>query len=106
MTARRLVRRLVRRLGLCLGLRAIAAIALAGACSGGGSSDGSIRLPRDFVLGAATAAQQVEGGLTGNDWYQFTTLPEFAGRTNEPAGAAADSYELYDTDHQLVEDMS
>ncbi|MFN7953342.1 MAG: family 1 glycosylhydrolase [bacterium] len=81
-------------------------VALALGCgSDHGDADGAIRLPKSFVLGAATAAQQVEGGLTNTDWYQFTTLPEFAGKTAEPAGAAASSYELYDTDHQLVEDM-
>src|SRR5580765_8159305 len=86
-------------------LLAMVAFSLAAGCSGSNPNDGSVRFPRDFVLGAATAAEQVEGGLTGNDWYQFTTLPEFAAKTHEPAGAAANSYELYDTDHQLVEDM-
>ncbi len=85
---------------------AVAASTIGLGCGGGSSSsDGSIRIPKGFVLGAATAAEQVEGGLTGNDWYQFTTLPAFAGKTHEPAGAAANSYELYDTDHQLVQDM-
>ncbi len=81
-------------------------LALALGCEGGsGDADGALRLPRRFVLGAATAAQQVEGGLTNTDWYQFTTLPELAGKTAEPAGAAANSYELFDTDHRLVEEM-
>lgn len=87
-----------------LGLAVVVAMLGCGG-SGGGSSDGSLRLPKRFVLGAATAAQQVEGGLTNTDWYQFTTLPAFEGKTAEPAGAAANSYALYDTDHRLVEDM-
>ncbi len=56
--------------------------------------------PADFLWGVATSAYQVEGNITGNDWYIFTTSPEIkrkikilsslAGREIdlEPAGEA------------------
>lgn len=60
--------------------------------------------PQDFVFGAATAAHQIEGGNTNNNWYQFETLDRYAGQTAEPSGEAVNSWELWQTDNQLVED--
>jgi beta-glucosidase len=34
------------------------------------------QFPADFLWGVATSAYQVEGNITGNDWYIFTTSPE------------------------------
>ena len=53
----------------------------------------AMTFPADFAFGTATAAQQVEGGNTNNDYYQW----EQQGRT-PPAGAADDEYHRYDED--------
>ncbi|MBI3544891.1 MAG: family 1 glycosylhydrolase, partial [Deltaproteobacteria bacterium] len=58
-----------------------------------------ITFPKGFLWGAATAAQQVEGGNYNNDWYQW----ELAGKTKDRAGQADDSYHLYDTDFSLAQ---
>lgn len=58
--------------------------------------------PEGFRWGAASAAHQVEGGNTNNNWYQWETLPEFAGNTEEPSGAATNNYELHATDADLL----
>lgn len=49
--------------------------------------------PATFAFGTATAAHQVEGGNTNNDYYAW----EQQGRT-PPAGAADDEYHRYDED--------
>lgn len=58
--------------------------------------------PEGFRWGAAGAAHQIEGGNTLNNWYQFETLPEFAGKTVEPSGNAVDGYARYAEDAELV----
>jgi beta-glucosidase/6-phospho-beta-glucosidase/beta-galactosidase len=52
-----------------------------------------IAFPAHFLWGVSTAAEQSEGGNTGNDWYAF----EGMGRV-PPVGLADDMYDLYDTD--------
>ena len=58
--------------------------------------------PEDFQWGAATAAHQIEGHNTNNNWYQFETLAQFKGKTRDVSGAAADSYARFDEDVALA----
>ena len=62
-------------------------------------------VPAGFKWGAAGAAHQIEGGNTNNNWYQFETLPAFAGKTAEPSGTAVDGYARYEADADLVKDL-
>ncbi|WP_433149206.1 glycoside hydrolase family 1 protein [Actinomadura nitritigenes] len=57
-------------------------------------------LPRGFLMGASTAAHQVEGGNTASDWWAF----EHASGTlvREPSGDAADSYHRWREDMDLL----
>jgi beta-glucosidase len=57
--------------------------------------------PADFAFGTATAAQQVEGGNTNNDYYQW----EQQGRT-PPAGAADDEYHRYEEDFAIASSLA
>lgn len=57
----------------------------------------NVRFPSGFLFGTATAAQQVEGGNTNNDYYEW----EQQGRT-PVAGAADDEYHRYDEDLALA----
>ncbi len=61
--------------------------------------------PEGFRWGAATAAHQVEGGNTNNNWYQFETLEAFAGKTDAPSGEATRFYSMYQSDFELLEEM-
>ncbi|MCB9646185.1 MAG: glycoside hydrolase family 1 protein [Deltaproteobacteria bacterium] len=57
-------------------------------------------LPPDFLLGCATSAYQVEGGIE-NDWSEWAE----AGRLKDPStrcGAAADHWRRYPDDFQLL----
>jgi beta-glucosidase/6-phospho-beta-glucosidase/beta-galactosidase len=64
-------------------------------CAGCSSTPNAppIAFPPGFLWGVSTAAEQSEGGNTGNDWYAF----EGMGRV-PPVGLADDMYDLYDTD--------
>lgn len=68
---------------------------LLGVCAACPSSSKAppIAFPPHFLWGVSTAAEQSEGGNTGNDWYAF----EGMGRV-PPVGLADDMYDLYDTD--------
>lgn len=65
-------------------------------------------LPKGFLLGAATAAHQVEGGLD-NDWTEWErgTYPD--GRPHiargEQSGRAADSWNRFDEDLALLQSL-
>ena len=48
----------------------------------------------------ATAAHQIEGGNTNNDWWAFETRPGSA--VAEPSGNACDSWNRWREDHDLV----
>lgn len=61
--------------------------------------------PEGFRWGAASAAHQIEGGNVNNNWYQFETLPEFAGKVVEPSGEAVRGYDQYETDADLAKDL-
>jgi beta-glucosidase len=59
-----------------------------------GIHNANFRFPKDFLWGSATASQQVEGGITNSDWYDWET----AGKVKEASGAAADHFRMYETD--------
>lgn len=82
---------------------------LLGACTAGKPAAGDDPLvypfPAGFRWGAAGAAHQIEGGNTNNNWYQFETLPAFAGKTAEPSGMAVDGWARYAEDADLAADL-
>jgi beta-glucosidase len=56
--------------------------------------------PREFLWGAATAAHQVEGGTTNNDWWEFEHAPGTAARESSIDGI--DHYHRYAEDFALL----
>ena len=69
----------------------------------GGEADGelpALTFPADFVWGAATAAPQVEGSNTNNDWWDWEHQP--GSPCTEPSGDACGSYEHWSDDVGLV----
>src|SRR3712207_4197883 len=60
------------------------------------------KFEKDFLLGAATAAHQVEGNNIHSDYWAQEQMPYsmFA----EPSGAAVDHYNRYEEDIQLLAD--
>jgi beta-glucosidase len=61
----------------------------------------SLRFPKGFLWGTATAAHQVEGGNTKNDWALWERLPgKVAG--GDRAGRATDHYHRYALDFDLA----
>jgi beta-glucosidase len=61
--------------------------------------------PETFQWGAATAAHQIEGNNTNNNWYQFETLAKFKGKTRDVSGVAADSYVRFEEDVALAKGL-
>lgn len=65
--------------------------------------------PDDFMWGTATAAHQVEGNNDNNNWYAWEhTLNEDQQATihnNDKSGAAADHWNRYPQDIQLMKDL-
>ncbi len=64
------------------------------------ASETKINLPQGFLLGAASAAHQVEGGNTHNNWWFY----EQEGRLPQ-SGQAADHYHRYEEDFRLAHDI-
>ena len=62
------------------------------------------RFPEGFLWGAATSAYQVEGGITGNDWYRFEEAGKVAG--GERAGLGDDHYHRYAEDFDLARGLN
>lgn len=60
-------------------------------------------VPDDFLWGTATAAHQIEGGNTNNDWWRFEHTP--GSGTTESSGDACDSWHRWDEDLALVKQM-
>ena len=58
------------------------------------------RFPEGFRWGVATAAHQIEGGNTNNDWWAFETRPNST--VAEASGDACDSWDRWTEDHDLV----
>lgn len=61
-----------------------------------------MRFPKDFLLGAATAAHQVEGNNINSDYWAMEHM-EFSS-FHEPSGAAVDHYHRYEEDIKLLAD--
>jgi beta-glucosidase len=61
------------------------------------------RFPAGFLFGSSTAAHQVEGGNTNNDWWAW----EHAEGTtaSEPSGAAIDQWNRYPEDFALLAEL-
>lgn len=57
-----------------------------------------IKLPKGFLLGAATSAHQVEGNNMNSDWWQY----EKSGRL-PASGEACDHYNRYDEDFKIAQ---
>ena len=56
--------------------------------------------PEGFTWGTATAAHQIEGGNTNNDWWAFEHTP--GSGCAEPSGDACDSWDRWEEDADLV----
>jgi beta-glucosidase len=56
--------------------------------------------PAGFTWGSATAAHQIEGGNTNNDWWAFEHTP--GSGCAEPSGDACDSWLRWEEDADLV----
>jgi beta-glucosidase len=56
--------------------------------------------PEGFLLGSSTAAHQVEGANTGNDWWAWEHAPGTP--ATEPSGDAIDQYHRFDEDFALL----
>ena len=63
-------------------------------------SDVVRQFPEGFTWGTATAAHQIEGGNTNNDWWDFEHDPDSFAR--ESSGDACDSYHRWQEDADLV----
>ena len=57
-------------------------------------------IPRGFTWGTATAAHQIEGGNTNNDWWAFEHTP--GSGCAESSGDACDSWDRWEEDADLV----
>jgi beta-glucosidase len=64
---------------------------------------GGRRFPDGFTWGTATAAHQIEGGNTNNDWWAFEHTP--GSGCSEPSGDACDSWIRWEEDADLVAGM-
>ena len=56
--------------------------------------------PEGFTWGSATAAHQIEGNNTNNDWWEFEHTP--GSGCAEPSGDACDSWDRWEEDADLV----
>jgi beta-glucosidase len=63
----------------------------------------AVRFPSGFQWGTATAAHQIEGGNTGNDWWAWEHAPGTP--CAEPSGDACDSWNRWPEDVALVESL-
>jgi beta-glucosidase len=64
------------------------------------SADNALAFPEGFLWGAASAAHQVEGSNTNNDWWAWEHDP--ASGLSTPSGAACDSFHRWAEDVDLV----
>jgi beta-glucosidase len=60
----------------------------------------NLAFPDGFTWGTATAAHQIEGGNTNNDWWEFEHSP--GSGCAEPSGDACDSWDRWEEDADLV----
>lgn len=68
-----------------------------------------ISYPQDFLWGTATAAHQVEGGHTNNNWYWWESQTYETGEprilNNDKSGKAVDQWNRYPEDIQLMKEL-
>ena len=68
-----------------------------------------IFFPKEFLWGTATAAHQVEGGHTNNNWYWWESQKKENGEprilNNDVSGIAVDHWNRYPEDIQLMKDL-
>ncbi len=62
--------------------------------------DPSLTFPPGFLVGASTAAHQIEGGNVNSTWWGFEHGP--GSPVSEPSGDAADSYHRWEDDLDVV----
>jgi beta-glucosidase len=68
-----------------------------------GQTGATRAFPEGFTWGTATAAHQIEGGNTNNDWWAFEHLP--GSGCAESSGDACDSWNRWEEDADLVASM-
>ncbi len=59
------------------------------------------KFPKGFLWGVAYSSFQVEGGIKNNNWWRWAEI----GKTKEKVGKACDSWNRYDEDHKLAQDL-
>jgi beta-glucosidase len=68
-----------------------------------------IYFPNNFMWGTATAAHQVEGNNTNNNWYRFEHQKDSSGKprihNNDKSGLAADHWNRYKEDIDLMNEL-
>ncbi len=73
-----------------------------GCTGGGGKADyAEVAFPQGFLWGTATAAHQVEGGNTNNDWYAWEQIPGKI-KNGDVSGEASGHYTRYESDFALA----
>lgn len=60
--------------------------------------------PSNFLMGTATAAHQIEGGNTLNDWYRWELVPGHI-KNGDKSGSAADSWNRVSQDIALMKSL-
>lgn len=63
----------------------------------------SFELPKEFLLGSATAATQIEGGDTNNNWYHWSLAGKVG--NGESSLTGADHYRRYAEDIELLSEL-
>ncbi|MFL3008531.1 MAG: family 1 glycosylhydrolase [Candidatus Neomarinimicrobiota bacterium] len=68
-----------------------------------------MNFPKNFAWGSATAAHQVEGNNTNNNWYQWENSLDHNSNyriiNNQKSGLAADHWNRYPEDIKLMKDL-
>ena len=68
-----------------------------------------VYFPKNFMWGTATAAHQVEGNNTNNNWYAWEHQKDSNGKSrihnNDKSGIAANHWNLYRDDISLMNDL-
>ena len=69
----------------------------------------NISYPNDFLWGTATAAHQVEGGHTNNNWFWWESQKDEHGQSrilnNDKSGIAVDQWNRYPEDIKLMKEL-
>jgi len=68
------------------------------------SEDLAYRFPKGFLWGTATAAHQVEGGNSNNDWWEWEQQPGKI-KNGARSGAACEHYTRYPQDFEMLAQM-